>query len=356
MPSSINNFFKAPIPSVAVAVRGSGSISLQHAAALKKIGCRPVVVPVRPERLDTVRSMGYKTASTLKEARLTGALGAIIGTDTKRHPDDALEALDLGFDLLIEKPFGVSHKALDSLLQQWRNSDCLGFISYPLRFDSGLLRFRELSSKIGPIHRVRIVCHSYLPDWRPNRDYHNSYSARKDEGGVLRDLIHEVDYAGWCFGWPQKLFAVLMNSGRLGIEAEESADLWWSLNGCILSIHLDYLTRPSERSLTAMGSQGTLKWDIMGQKVEFWTGNNQTLKENYSCTKDDRLMKEDAAFVQAIAKRCDATGLLPNFEEGARSVAVCDAARISSISGKAVLVDAQASKPKRLERASLRSS
>ncbi len=36
---------------------------------------------------------------------------------------------------------------------------------------------------------------SWLPDWRPDRDYRESYSARLDEGGVLRDLVHEIDYA-----------------------------------------------------------------------------------------------------------------------------------------------------------------
>ena len=49
---------------------------------------------------------------------------------------------------------------------------------------------------------VRVECQSWLPYWRPERDYRESYSARADEGGVLRDLVHELDYAIWAFGGP----------------------------------------------------------------------------------------------------------------------------------------------------------
>ena len=84
----------------------------------------------------------------------------------------------------------------------------------------------------------------FFPDWRPNRDYRRSYSSRAEDGGVLRDLIHEIDYAVWLFGRPQSVFAKLFNLGRLGIEAEETVDLYWqAMAGYGISIHLDYLSR-----------------------------------------------------------------------------------------------------------------
>jgi predicted dehydrogenase len=78
-----------------------------------------------------------------------------------------------------------------------------------------------------------------FPEWRPARDYRESYSASSEQGGVLRDLIHEIDYAVWLYGKPVAIIAQLSNSGRLGIAAEESADLLWRTPcGATVSIRL----------------------------------------------------------------------------------------------------------------------
>ena len=50
---------------------------------------------------------------------------------------------------------------------------------------------------------AHVSCQSWLPDWRPGRDYRESYSARADEGGALRDLVPELDYATALLGRPE---------------------------------------------------------------------------------------------------------------------------------------------------------
>ena len=111
---------------------------------------------------------------------------------------------------------------------------------------------RDLLPQIGAVHAVRVECQSYLPDWRPGSDYRESYSARADEGGVLRDLIHEIDYATWLFGWPVAVTARYGNTGRLGIAAEEWAELAWEAPADVeVSMRLDYLTRPPRRVMRA---------------------------------------------------------------------------------------------------------
>ena len=50
----------------------------------------------------------------------------------------------------------------------------------------------------------------YLPDWRTNADYSKSYSASFEMGGgVLFDLIHEIDLAVNLMGQPEEKFLIL---------------------------------------------------------------------------------------------------------------------------------------------------
>jgi predicted dehydrogenase len=212
------------------------------------------------------------------------------------------------------------------------------WVGCDLRFQAALNRFRERLPDIGRVHAVRIECQSYLPDWRPGRPYRLSYSARADEGGVLRDLIHEIDYAGWLFGWPASVHAQLNNSGKLAIESEETADLLWSASGgIIVSIRLDYLTRPTRRHMTVCGERGILLWDGVRQSVMFQGADGAAEECTSTQTRDGMFTAQARAFLRCVAGEEDdrlASGL-----DGVRAIAVCDAARRADSAGRGELVN-----------------
>ncbi len=144
----------------------------------------------------------------------------------------------------------------------------------------------------------------------------------------MRDLIHEIDFAGWLFGWPRAVWGRLRNLGRLGIEAEECADLAWeTVGGALVSVSLDYLSRPSARCMCARGESGTLEWEHAPGVVRFTAADGATETSECPQTRDERLLDQDLAFLEQ-GVHCDerlATG-----EDGLRAVAVCDAGRRSS--------------------------
>ena len=294
-----------------IVVYGTGSIGFRHLQLL----AGPLALPVRPERRRELAGAGYPVVNSLNEAREKGARACVIATDTGRHLADAREALELGFDLLVEKPLCVNSKEAKALLSRAHKKRRRVFTACVLRFSRSLNAFREQLVQIGKIHSARIECQSYLPDWRPTRDYRKSYSARANEGGVLRDLIHEIDYAGWIFGWPKALQGTLLNSQRLKIQAEESADLLWTTPlGVSVSIRLDYLTRPTRRRMVVCGDKGTMEWDGLSD-------SGFAKDQMYA----DQLKEFQHAVVSGKRPAHLATG-----EEGFRALAICDAARLSS--------------------------
>jgi predicted dehydrogenase len=316
---------------ICVAVLGTGNMGMRHLQTLSQIpGCRTVAVPKRSHRVAELERSGYDTAENLGKAAQKGAILAIIATDTGSHGADGRETLEHGLDLLIEKPLAADRLEAGHLLDCARKHGRRIFVGCVLRFSQSLNVFRESLVKVGRLHSVQIQCQSYLPDWRTHRHFLETYSARAVEGGVLLDLVHEVDYAGWLFGWPSSVKARLRNLGRLGIAAEELAELRWETpEGCLVSVSLDYLTRPPRRQMRAFGERGTLVWDGISGSVTFMQCNVPAEDTESSQTRDEMFAAQSRAFVTGGCGQHDfrlATG-----EEGYNALAVCDAARRSSL-------------------------
>jgi len=315
------------------AVLGTGSIGTRHLRALRDLGAEVSAVPVRPGRRSELKADGFEVCGTLEEAIEAGARAIIVATDTARHLTDLRSALGLGCSVLVEKPLTANTCGLSDFVRVLGQGNAHVYVACDLRFDASLLHFRQCLPEIGAVHAVRIECQSYLPDWRPDRDYRQSYSARAGEGGVLLDLIHEIDYAVWLFGAPSRVFARLLNSGRLGIKSEEAADLYWETpGGAAASIRLDYLSRTTHRSIKAYGESGEIDWDGVEQTVTLRIKNRPTQTTHSPQERDATMRAEDATFLRAASG--GDSGTLTTFEEGALAVSICDAARRSSASGK----------------------
>jgi predicted dehydrogenase len=322
-----------------VLVRGTGSIGAQHLQVLRDLAdVRPVAWPVRSERAAALATTGYDVVAGDTPPRPTALAGAILATDTGRHASDGLALLENGWDLLVEKPLAADADTAFQLTGQARRLHRHLHVAAPLRFTTALQTFRDQLPTIGPVHAVRIACQSYLPDWRPDRDYRHSYAARPDEGGVLRDLIHEIDYAGWLFGWPQSLFALLQDGKRLGIDSEACADLLWTTSaGTAVSLRLDYLTRQPYRQLLANGRDGDLAWDALAQTVTCWRPGQPPETRHFPENRHTILTAQTRAFLDTVAGRPSA--ILATANDALQALAVCDAARRSALTGRAMAVE-----------------
>jgi len=309
---------------------GTGSIGQRHLAVLKSSGVvLPVAFPVRARRRTALAAAGYKVIGTWEEAVDEGADCAIIATATRRHKRDIARALKAGLIVLTEKPMTVNAVSACSCLEMAKVIKKGLWVGCYYRFHKALNNFRENLQKLGKIHSVRVECQSYLPAWRPDRPYRTSYSASPTQGGVLRDLIHDIDYAAWLFGWPTTVQARVQSTRRLGINSEESADLLWeTADKTVVSIRLDYLSRPDRRFMRACGEHGTMEWDgfvgtvklaLVGQPVRVW---------RFAQPRNAVILAQDMAFIKATRGKCDPR--LATAEDGARALAICDAARRAS--------------------------
>ena len=186
---------------------------------------------------------------------------------------------------------------------------------------------------------------SWLPDWRPDRDYRESYSARADEGGVLRDLVHEIDYATVLFGPPTLLGASVAIGGPLEIDAEQAATLLWRAGRFDVATRLDYVTRPATRGLVVRSSHGVIEWDVVRAVVRHTTPDGEVMEQLFEHDLDrDIVMGTQARAAldlrpTAPADERLARGAPATLAEGIAAVRLCDAARALGAPERVAAVD-----------------
>lgn len=332
-----------------VVVRGGGSIGQRHARVFGMVGAEVALWPVRP-RPTASPSSGPAVHSrptapqpssepqvpllddTTGPSTLAGADLVVVATDTGRHIADALAALDAGAGrVLVEKPLAPTAVDAGVLAAHPRAGDV--WVAAPLRAHAA---FRHLLGAVGALGSplsAHVWCQSWLPDWRPDRDYRDSYSARPDEGGVLRDLVHEIDYTTALFGAPTLLGARLDHDGPLDIEAEQAATLLWRAPVATVTCRLDYVTRPPSRGVVVRGPRGSVEWTVASGEVRTTQPDGMTATRTFAEDLDrDVIMATQARAALDLTPDADlaqrhTVGAPATLAEGLAALELCDRAR-----------------------------
>jgi len=264
-----------------IAIVGLGSIGRRHLRLLKEVRPSMQVVLVRsglgkkwPEE-----ELADVVVHTLSEAITIGVDAAIIASPVVSHISDAMKLVEHEIPILVEKPLSHKLALAEKLYQAWLKKKSLVLIGYCLRYTSAASFFHKKiqESVIGNILSITIKCESYLPKWRPDQDYRNTVSARKElGGGVLAELSHEIDYANWFFGPFKSVCSKLINSKTLDIDVEDMADIFFEThNNKSVYIHLDFCSQNSSRFCSVKTDKGELKWDLIKNNVT-WSDENST--------------------------------------------------------------------------------
>ena len=213
--------------------------------------------------------------------------------------------------MYIEKPVLTNRSQLNCLRQSLAVKDRIPQtqVGCNLRFLPSLQRLKHFVEQgvIGRIVRASFESGQWLPDWRPHQDYRKSYSASPDRGGgVLFDLIHEIDAAYWILGDLVPMACSVEMVPSLDIKSESVAvALLRSHDGCLVQIGLDYVARSPLRRYQLIGELGTLTWDLTSQTLTLATQNEFNIVE---CDVD--AYNVSATYGSAMKSFCDSFSYL----------------------------------------------
>lgn len=257
-----------------ILIVGCGSIGLRHLENFKKIdNCRVLALRTSCDDIAAFeRKYGVKVFTDFKKALAEKPEAVVISNPTSLHVKYAISAAEAGCHLLIEKPISDGMRDIDKLIKIIEKKKLVALIGCNLRFHEQLARIKKLleRSAIGKVYFARLSVGSYLPKWRLGSDYAKSYSgSRKMGGGVVLDLIHEIDYALWLFGEVSGLDASVGKLSDLEIDTEDYAEIFLKFkSGACVQIHMDYLNRFLSRECEIVGQSGNIKWNYTNNTLE----------------------------------------------------------------------------------------
>jgi len=318
-------------------IAGFGSIGKRHFDNLKKIENIEISVLTRRK----LNIPNIKVYGSLEEAGRKDLDAVFVANETSLHIPTALFFAERGINLFIEKPLSNNLENIDKLKAAVNSHHLKVMIGCNMRFHPVLKLLKDLVRKgeIGRIVSARIEAGQYLPDWHPERDYRDSYSAREEKGGgVILDLIHELDAAYWLFGEAGKVTCFSGRQSGLEIDTEDLAEILMEFKDNVLcSVHLDYIQRYPSRTIKLVGTEGTILADLIANRIDVFkaAGNKwETIDLNEGFERNTMYLDEVKSFIDYIRGIIKESPI--SLQDGIKVLQMALAAKKSSLSGKAI--------------------
>ena len=291
---------------------GRGSIGTRHLKNLQFLGYRNVVafsVSENPEKdKDWLDKYGVMTLRSLHDLQNFQPDVLIVANPTSKHIETTNLALDLNAHIFMEKPLSHSLAGVLELRQRLIEKNRIFFQANCLRFHPAFRKIKTVLEQgdLGKIYFSSIQCGSFFPGWHKDEDYRISYAGRRDlGGGVVLTLQHELDYAYWFFGKFKKIKALTAKVSDLDINVEDVASIIGLMeNGQPVEIHLDFLQRPSRRSINIQGSKGAIDYQYEEEKLCFYNFDDKEAIQTFDFKRYDRnqmYLDELKHFIDCVA-------------------------------------------------------
>lgn len=248
------------------AILGAGVIGAVHARLIESLGAQATlaaVVDVEFPRADALaRRYGARAYASAAEAYAGDAIDAVaVCLPSALHTGAAVEALQAGKHVLIEKPIAVSLEAADEIIAAERESGRIVGVISQRRFQPPAIAVKEAvdGGRLGRITSGLAESAFFRPqeyydsgDWRGTRAI--------DGGGALMNQgIHALDLLIWMLGVPVRVVARTGSVAHERIEVEDVAAATIEFeNGALGVILASTAARPGlPVRLAVHGDQGT---------------------------------------------------------------------------------------------------
>jgi predicted dehydrogenase len=294
-------------PDHRVLVVGAGSIGERHLRCFGATGrARVSFVEVNPELRATIANRYPETTShdSLDAAIEQPIDAAVVATPAPLHIPQAMQLVERGVHVLIEKPLSISLDGVDALRSLVAKKNVVAAVAYVLRAQPALAEMREaiLGGRFGkPLQLVHVSGQNF-PFFRPA--YRNTYYAKRSSGGgaVQDALTHTINAAQWLVGSVDRVVADAAHLAIEGVDVEDTVNVLARHGDVLASYSLNQFQAPNETTITVVCERGTARFEIhngrwrsMEKPGDPWTDHGAGPLD-----RDGPFVRQASAFLDAV--------------------------------------------------------
>jgi len=187
-----------------------------------------------------------------------------IATESGKHARIALDCINAGCNLIIEKPIALSIEDADEIIRKGKEKNVIVCACHQNRFNKSIQEIRKAMER----NRFgRLLYGTAHIRWARDREYYDRASWRgtwdQDGGALMNQCIHDIDLLRWMMG--DEIEIVYGMTDRLIHPYIEAEDLGIALikfkNGSygIIEGTTDIYPKNLEETLYIFGEKGTVK-------------------------------------------------------------------------------------------------
>ncbi len=275
---------------IKLGIIGIGNMGSGHAQNIKDGKCPEIeitaIADINSERLEWAKAQNYGENITYFDNAIdmldSGLINAcLVATPHYDHTKYAIESINRGIHVMVEKPAGVYTKQVKEMNAVAKAHPEVVFgMMFNQRTNCIYRKLKELidSGKYGEIRRTNWI----ITDWYRPQAYYNSGGWRATwagEGGgvLLNQCPHQLDLWQWICGMPKKVLSKVHYGKWHDIEVEDD-----------VTTYVEYENGATGVFITTTGDgKGSNRFEIQTDKAKFVVENSTVAVEEFEMTEQE---------------------------------------------------------------------
>ena len=223
---------------------------------------------------------GFNYFNKLDEIQATKDDLIIIANPASYHYETLIQLLDCEAPMLLEKPLS---KEILTTSKIKKLNDMFGFVhvGYNLRYHPAvkLVKGQIAKQTYGEVISIFGEVSSFLPQWRPGKDYSKTVSAQAElGGGMLLELSHEIDLINYIYKKIPSVSGQFDQVSGLRINVEDTAVLNFKFKNqgkrVLGNLNMCFASHRPSRKLLLNCTHASLELDLNANKLSIFKNNS----------------------------------------------------------------------------------
>lgn len=281
------------------AIIGCGRISSNNIQAainnnLNIVALCDIIVERAEEKKALFNLNNAKIYSDYKKMLAEEKLDLItVSTESGKHAQIAIDCINAGVNVIIEKPIALSIADADRIIQAGKQNNVKVCVCHQNRFNKSIQKIREAIENESFGRLLHGAAHIR---WARDKNYYDQATWRgtwaQDGGALMNQCIHDIDLLRWMMG--DEVTEVMAYTDRLKHDYIEAEDLGIAIlkfsNGSygLIEGTVNVYPKNLEETLYIFGEKGTVKAGGKSvNRLETWQfedskEDSQDITEQYS--------------------------------------------------------------------------